>query len=77
MQRKKPTYTWGRWLKEPGVTLIRGVDYTCSQSGMVQTIRNNASLRGVRVRITDNTDSITIEVIGEVQNARSTSAVAT
>ena len=56
-------YNWEEWLlgKESIVVLLGGLDYSCSQSTMVQMIRNEASERGVRVRIIDRRDSILIQ----------------
>ena len=59
MRRK---YTWERWFGQARTVLVRGVHYTCSQSIMVQMIRNNASQRGVIMRVEDHNNSITIEV---------------
>ena len=55
-------YKWEQWLTAPRTILVRGVDYHCSQSTMAGMVRNNASMRGVRVRVVDNRDSIVIEV---------------
>lgn len=59
-------YDWEEWFGRPSTRLVRGADYHCSQSAMVYQVRNNASMRGVRVRVVDNGDSIDIEVVGEI-----------
>ena len=61
-------YRWEEWFTQGTVVLVHGVDYHCSQSAMVQTARNNASRRGLRVSIIDNGDTIVIEVTGEVSH---------
>ncbi len=61
MNRK---YRWDDWLGRPQTVLVRGVHYRCSQSSMCQSIRNNASQRGLRVRLTDNGTDILVEVLG-------------
>lgn len=58
-------YPWSSWFGQKHTVIRRGVDYKISQSMMYQTIRNNASARGLRVKIEDNNDSLTIEVIGD------------
>ncbi len=59
----KRLYPWERWLSQPVTKLVRGVDYTCSQSIMWQIIRNNAYRRGVRFKLTDTHDGMLIEVL--------------
>ena len=61
MQRK---YLWEKWLAHARTVLLRGVHYHCSQSSMAQTVRNNASARGLRVRLTDTGTEIIVEVLG-------------
>lgn len=58
-------YKWELWFVRDKTVLLRGVDYDCSQSSMVQSIRNAATRHGVRVHIEDEGDTITIEVKGE------------
>ena len=55
-------YPWEDWLGRPRTVILRGVHYRCSQSSMAQNIRNEASRRGVRVRVVDTNTEITIEV---------------
>lgn len=57
-------YNWEGLFDRLRTILVRGVDYHCSQSTMAQTIRNNASQRGVRVRLTDTGTTIEVEVVG-------------
>lgn len=61
--RKK--YPWELWFSKPRTVILRGVHYHCSQSAMVQTIRNNASQRRILVSITDTDTEIVIEVKSE------------
>ncbi len=58
-------YPWEDWFAAGDVTIIRGLDYDCSQATMVQTIRNNASTRGLYVSVIDLGNVIRIEVLGE------------
>ena len=68
----KRKYRWEEWFERPRTVLLRGVDYDCSQSAMSGAVRNNASMRGVRVRIVDTGDSIIIEVVGETAHTNTT-----
>ncbi len=63
----KRLYSWEDWFDRGGTTLVRGVDYHCSQYAMVAQVRNAASKHGVKVRVADSGNTITIEVTGEVQ----------
>ena len=64
----KRKYGWEQWFSRPRTVLVRGIDYHCSQSAMCSMIRNNASLRSVKVRLTDASETVIIEVVGnEVQ----------
>lgn len=60
MRRK---YPWEEWFALGTFTLVGGVHYHCSQSTMAQTVRNNASSRGLRVRLDDTGTSIVVRVI--------------
>jgi hypothetical protein len=62
MRRK---YKWEEWFGRNFMLLVSGVHYNCSQSTMVQTIRNNASKRGLSVQIRDIGTAITVKVIRE------------
>lgn len=42
-------YPWDQWFRGDHTILVWGVDYYCSQSSMVQTIRNKASSLGLRL----------------------------
>lgn len=57
-------YPWEVWFNRARTILLRGQHYSVSQSSMIQIIRNNASLYGVRVRLQDLGDSIVIQVVG-------------
>ena len=63
----KRKYMWEEWFDRTDTILVRGVHYDCSQSTMAQTIRNNASQRGLRVRLTDTGTEIWIQVVCGVQ----------
>ena len=65
VQRK---YPWEKWFGLKCVTLLRGVHYHCSQSTMAQTVRNNASARGLCVRIVDTGTEIIVEVTKDRAN---------
>ena len=54
-------YPWERWFTKSRIILIRGIDYHCSQSTMAQTIRNNASSRGLKVRLRDIGEAIVVQ----------------
>lgn len=62
MRRK---YPWEDWFSKRVAVLVRGVDYHCSQSTMAQTVRNNASAKGLRVRLHDTGTKIVVEVLGK------------
>lgn len=66
MRRGRPRkYLWEEWFSARRTVLQRGVDYRCSQSAMINQIRNRASRCGVHVSLTDGDDTIVIEVIGD------------
>lgn len=58
----KRKYPWEEWFGSERTELIRGVDYDISQAIMYQTIKNNASQRGLRVRLKETENGIVIEV---------------
>lgn len=64
-QRK---YPWEAWFDEERFVIQRGVHYQISQSSMHQTIRNNASARGLRVHIEDLNDAFYIQVMGSTRD---------
>lgn len=53
-------YDWDRWFSLASVCLRRCREYNCSQSAMVQQIRNVASARGIRVEVEDCGDCVWI-----------------
>lgn len=55
-------YPWEQWFSKDRTVILRGVHYRCSQSTMVQTIRNNATQRGIKVSVDDTNTEIIIEV---------------
>ena len=59
----KRLYKWEEWFGRRRIVLVRGVNYDCSQSTMVQMIRNNATRLGIRVRVLDTRDAIVVEVV--------------
>jgi hypothetical protein len=58
-QRK---YNWEGLFKRPCTVLVRGRDYQCSQSTMMQMIRTRASRARLSVSITDTGNKLHIEV---------------
>ena len=56
-------YAWEDWFARDRTVLVRGVHYRCSQRTMTQMIRNNASARGVRIRLADMGTQIVVEVV--------------
>lgn len=64
MRRK---YAWESWFGNPRTVIRRGVDYHCSQSTMAQTVRNNASARGIRVKVVDTGNELEIRVVGKAK----------
>lgn len=66
MHRK---YDWEEWFGQDVFTLMRDLHYSCSQSTMVQTVRNNASARRLRVRLVDTGIGIIVRVVGRRRDA--------
>ncbi len=64
----KRKYRWEEWFAKPRTVLVQGIDYNCSQSTMSQMVRNEASMRHLRVRVEDNRQSIVIEVKCEISH---------
>lgn len=56
-------YDWDRLFEQDQVLLERGEDYNCSQSNIIQQIRNEASKRGLRIRLNDLDDRVIIKVL--------------
>ena len=69
-------YRWEEWFNQPIITLIRGVHYHCSQSSMAQTVRSNASRRGLSIRIIDTGTELIVKVVGETYEVQHTDPVA-
>jgi hypothetical protein len=53
-------YDWDDWFNRSFTVLIRGRDYRCSQSSMVQQVRNAALKMGVMVSVIDGGDRVTL-----------------
>ena len=62
MKRK---YPWEKWFGDGFAVVMRGVDYHCSQSIMVQIIRNRASSLGLKLNIVDTGTEIILTVVGK------------
>lgn len=69
---RKRKYDWETWLSCSQTTLVRGVDYHCSQQAMAKMVRNSASNRQVYVQLTDTGNSIIIKVIDAVPHTDKT-----
>lgn len=59
-------YPWEEWFGKPRTVVRRGIDYQISQGMMYQTIRNNASMRRMRVHVEDIGTGMVINVLGEI-----------
>lgn len=66
--RTKIRYNWDEWFGNKIALLRRGIEYNCSQSAMASMVRNNASMRRIKVRLTDMDTSILVEVLDEVSH---------
>ena len=58
-------YDWDALFKRRSFPLVRGKDFRCSQSVMVQQIRNAASQRGLHLTITEGDGWIMVKVLAE------------
>lgn len=58
-------YPWKKWMSGGVTAITRGIDYHCSQSTMVQMIRNKASLLGLKLSIHDTGAQIYFSVVGK------------
>lgn len=58
----KKIYDWPRIFAGKQATLRKNRDYTCSQSSMVQAVRNRATKEGVKVRVVDKGNAVIVEV---------------
>ncbi len=56
-------YDWDKLFEQEHSLLEMGQDYHCSQSCIIQSIRNEASKRRLRVRITDLMNRVVIRVV--------------
>ncbi len=56
-------YSWDKWFSHNRFTLLKGRHYRCSNSGMVQQLRNQAVQRGVKVTITDLDSRLVVEIL--------------
>lgn len=57
-------YPWEEWFSNKITVLVRGEDYDCSQSTMIQMIRNKASQVGLKLKVVDTDTEIVIVVMG-------------
>lgn len=55
-------YDWDELFKRGRFTLVRGKDYHCSTSSIIQIARNQASKRGLPLSIEDGGNRVAIEV---------------
>lgn len=58
-------YDWPTWFSQRRFVLRRGEDYSCTQSSMEGQIRNAATRYGVKVRVEDQGEQITVTVLEE------------
>ncbi len=65
----KAIYDWDQWFMLERFTVRRGIEYHCSQSSMVQQIRNASSARDLHVRILDQGDSFLVSVLNPLRKA--------
>lgn len=65
----KPKYHWDEWFASGRFVLLRKKHYSCSESSIVQQVRNAASARGLKVRARSERNGVVIEV--EVRDAES------
>jgi len=61
---RKRLYDWSSLFTRARFTLVRGRDYTCSQSSIVQQVRNAATQQEppARVKIRDEGTRVVVEV---------------
>ena len=62
-------YDWDGWFGSGAFALVRGEDFACSMSAMVQQIRSAASIRGIHVSIAEGEQTIQVKVVEEVPHA--------
>ncbi len=56
-------YDWDRLFEQKSSLLERGEDYHCSQSNIIQQIRNEASKRKLNIKLSDLGDKVVIKVV--------------
>lgn len=69
-------YDWEELFKQEQSLLERGEDYHCSQSNIIQQIRNEASKRRLRVKIVDMDNKVVIRVLRSKDEVHSTNTTA-
>ncbi len=47
----KKAYPWDQWFRRGLFTLLPGRDYSCPQDSMRQQLGNEASKRGLKIRV--------------------------
>lgn len=57
------TYSWDHWFKRKRLLLERGMDYHCSSLAMGQQIRNAATARKLKVRLTETKEGIEVVIL--------------
>ncbi len=55
-------YDWDAWFKRGTFLLIKGREYTCSQSAIAQQVRVAASKRGLSVTLQDVDSGMAVKV---------------
>ena len=55
-------YPWDEWLRMRAFRLVKGSDYDCATSSMVQQIRNAASRSGLRARIEEDSRGVFVRL---------------
>lgn len=56
-------YDWDGWFERRTFRLTADLDYDCGTVSMAQQVRNAATARGLRVRVVERPDGLTITVI--------------
>jgi hypothetical protein len=51
-----PIYPWDSWFARESFRLVRGRDYDCPVSSIIQQVRNAASRRGLGVSVSEGKD---------------------
>lgn len=57
-------YDWNRLFEQEYSLLEFGEDYHCSQSNIIQQIRNEASKRKLSLRLSDLGNQVVVKVLG-------------